>query len=67
MLISARSGTGSPRQRDNIRNESLDATTVSDKTTRKAILFYIGKVIYIRLQKTDGKLGVIRQTFNEYH
>ena len=67
MLIRARSGTGSPRQRGNKRNDSMNSYSDSDKTTRKAILLYIGKVLYTRLQETVVKYGVIRQTFNEYH
>ena len=67
MLVSTRSGTSNRRERDNLTNASTNGSTFRGKTTRRAILLLIRKVIYIRLQKSNRRRGVIRQTFNEYH
>ena len=67
MFVSTRSRSNDTRERGNERNDSINCSNDIDKTTRRAILLLIGKVLYIRLQKGIRKYGVVRDTFNEYH
>ena len=67
MLVATRSRNSSSNGRRNTTNVRTIDVTNRSKSNRSAILLLIGRVLYIRLQKSIKKRGVIRQTFNEYH